>query len=136
MAMYAVENQWGGNSAPWNPGGTWILGSRNNQALIAVNLVSNDGGETYDGASSTINYIGEGPIGFKATSLGENRYQTQNQWGGSDAPWHDGGVWTIGDRDSQKVTSFSATSQDGIMFSGTNVYTGEGPIGFRGTLIS
>ncbi|MFM2026064.1 MAG: hypothetical protein RLZZ339_779 [Cyanobacteriota bacterium] len=24
--LYQVENQWGGDNAPWNNGGTWVMG--------------------------------------------------------------------------------------------------------------
>ncbi|NTV99985.1 MAG: hypothetical protein HGA19_01630, partial [Oscillochloris sp.] len=60
MASYAVENQWGGEEAPWHPGGTWEIGSRDNQLVINLDLSSTDGGETLNG---TITYVGEGPIG-------------------------------------------------------------------------
>lgn len=41
---YQVENQWGGDSAPWHPGGNWILGSRQNQNVVALDINSDDGG--------------------------------------------------------------------------------------------
>lgn len=133
--QYSTENQWGGSSAPWHPGGMWVLGSRATQNLIAANLVSTDGGQTFDGSLSTITYVGEGPIGFRATYIGNNQYTTENQWGGSSAPWHPGGMWTIGARSNQLVTNLNVSSPDGIILSGTNTYSGEGPIGFRGVLL-
>ena len=51
--LYSVENQWGGSSAPWNPGGTWIIGGRPNQNMIAIDIKSNDGGKTLSGRSGS-----------------------------------------------------------------------------------
>ncbi|MEH2005856.1 lectin OAA family protein [Nostoc sp.] len=59
---YTVENQWGGDSAPWHDGGTWVLGSRSDQNVVAIDVKSDDDGQTLNG---TITYKGEGPIGFK-----------------------------------------------------------------------
>src|SRR5688572_24202382 len=102
MANYTVENQWGGNSAPWHPGGTWVLGARSGQNVVAIDISSPDNGQTFNG---TMTYAGEGPIGFRAqhVGIGTNEYKVENQWGGSSAPWHDGGTWTIGGRDNQNV---------------------------------
>lgn len=58
---YFVENQWGGSSAPWHPGGPMILGARANQPIVALNITSADNGVTLTG---TMTYAGEGPIGF------------------------------------------------------------------------
>jgi hypothetical protein len=129
--QYAVENQWGGSSAPWHPGGEWELGSRSGQNVIAVEITSRDGGKTFAGTNT---YAGEGPVGFKATQTSQCEYQVENQWGGSSAPWHPGGIWTIGGRGNQNVIAMSVTSGDGgKTFSGTNTYAGEGPIGFKAT---
>jgi len=62
LNLYEVENQWGGSSAPWHPGGTWAIGSRPDQHVVAVDVKSQDAGETLTG---TMTYAGEGPIGFK-----------------------------------------------------------------------
>lgn len=62
---YTVENQWGGNAAPWRPGGSWTIGARPNQPVVAVNVRSTDNGRTLTG---TMTYRGEGPIGFRGTS--------------------------------------------------------------------
>lgn len=130
--QYAVENQWGGSSAPWNPGGNWTLGARDNQRVVALELSSSDNGKTLSG---TITYAGEGPIGFKGELTLANQYVVQNQWGGSSAAWNPGGVWTIGARDNQNVVGLKVTSSDqGKTFTGTNTYAGEGPIGFKGQL--
>ena len=60
---YAVENQWGEADAPWNPDGTWVLGGRAEQSVVAMDLSSEDEGNTFTG---TMTYDGEGPIGFRA----------------------------------------------------------------------
>ena len=132
MSKYAVANQWGGSSAPWHPGGTWVLGARDNQKVVAIDIKSGDGGKSFTG---TMTYAGEGPIGFKAQRTGQNQYNVENQWGGNDAPWHPGGKWVIGGRDNQNVIALSVTSSDGGKnLSGTNTYVNEGPIGFRGQI--
>jgi len=61
---YSVKYQWGGDSAPWNQGGHFILGDRPNQALIGFHAHSGDNGKTLHG---TAQYTGEGPIGFQGT---------------------------------------------------------------------
>jgi hypothetical protein len=130
MAQYKVENQWGGSSAPWHDAGVWTLGSRADQGLVAVDITSGDGGKNFSG---TITYAGEGPIGFKGEQTSPNTYDTQNQWGGSSAPWHPGGTWVIGQRSGQNVIALKVTSGDGgKSLNGTNTYAGEGPVGFKG----
>ncbi|AFY43382.1 hypothetical protein [Nostoc sp. PCC 7107] len=130
---YKVENQWGGSSAPWNPGGNWILGCRGNQNVVAIDITSNDGGNTLNG---TITYAGEGPIGFKSAAANGSVYTVENQWGGASAPWNPGGTWALGCRDNQNVVAINVTSNDGgKTLTGTNTYAGEGPIGFRGNLL-
>lgn len=134
MALYQVENQWGGSSAPWNEGGKWGIGSRDNQNVVAINAKSDDGGETLNG---TITYSGEGPIGFRAKRSGSNDYTVENQWGGDAAPWHDGGTWTIGGRSGQNVVAIDVKSDDGgETLNGTITYKGEGSIGFKGVRAS
>jgi hypothetical protein len=130
---YAVENQWGGNSAPWHPGGSWVIGYRVGQNVVAVKAASADGGKTLTG---TMTYAGEGPIGFRANQIGLNQdYKVMNQWGGSSAPWHEGGMFVLGVRSGQNVIAINVTSTDaGKTLIGTMTYSGEGPIGFRGTL--
>lgn len=62
--VYLVEVHWGGADAPWNPQGTWVLGSNADQGLTALNLVSEDEGNTLDGTMS----YGEGTLlGLRAT---------------------------------------------------------------------
>ena len=131
--VYRVENQWGGSSAPWNPGGTWIIGSRADQNVVAIDITSSDNGNTLTG---TMTYQGEGPIGFKGVAFGSNNYTVENQWGGSSAPWNPGGTWVIGGRANQKVIALNVTSSDnGNTLTGTMTYQGEGPIGFKANLI-
>lgn len=130
---YAVENQWGGSSAPWHPGGTWLLGCRSGQNVVAIDIKSSDDGQTLNG---TMTYKGEGPIGFKSEAIDGGVYDVQNQWGGSSAPWHPGGVWVMGCRSNQTVVAVQVTSGDnGKSLQGTNTYAGEGPIGFKGSQI-
>ncbi|WP_231565293.1 hypothetical protein [Sphingomonas sp. Ant H11] len=56
---YSVVNQWGGNDAPWHPGGEWVLGCRGKQGVVAISAKG-------DGANlnGTMMYAGEGPIGL------------------------------------------------------------------------
>jgi len=136
IAAFSVQNQWGGSSAPWNPAGVWVLGGRPAQNPVSVKVKSTDGGATLNG---TMTYAGEGPIGFRGTRLpnGSNNYNVENQWGGSSAPWHAGGTWVIGSRDSQRVIQLDINSADnGKTFNGTMTYTGEGPIGFKANNLS
>jgi hypothetical protein len=132
MSLYNVQNQWGGSSAPWHPGGMWVLGSRADQKVIALNVSSSDGGRTLTG---TMTYAGEGPIGFRGALTGSNNYTVENQWGGSSAPWHPGGTWVIGFRQGQNVVAVNISSSDGGQnLTGTMTYAGEGPIGFKSEL--
>jgi hypothetical protein len=124
-----VQNQWGGDDAPWHDGGTWNLGARSNQNVVGINISSADGGNSFSG---DMTYAGEGPIGFRAQRTAPNVYSVENQWGGDQAPWHPGGDWTIGSRSDQNVVALQVSSPDGSMLVGTNTYNGEGPIGFRG----
>ena len=130
---YLVQNQWGGSSAPWHPGGTWALSGRYNQEVVAMDIVSQDGGETFTG---TMTYKGEGPIGFKGTQLEGNNYAVFNQWGGSSAPWHQGGDLILGSRKNQQVIKLEFSSKDGEVLDGEMTYSGEGSIGFKAELIS
>lgn len=129
-AVYYVENQWGGNSAPWHDGGAWVLGARGAQAMINMNITSNDGGKTFTGSMT---YAGEGPIGFKATNVAGNSYMVENQWGGNAAPWHPGGQWLIGGRDQKAVAVNIQSPDGGKTYTGQMTYVGEGPIGFKAT---
>ena len=130
--VYDVKVQWGGSSEPWHEDGSWIIGGRNNQRCIQLNVTaSND-----NNLSGDMTYEGEGPIGFKAEQISGNKYNTQNQWGGNDAPWHEGGTWVIGQRVDQRVVSLKVHSDDkGQTLVGNNTYDGEGPVGFIGVLV-
>ena len=46
---YITEVQWGGSSAPWHSNGEFILGGRDQQRLVAINVMSPDGGKTLIG---------------------------------------------------------------------------------------
>lgn len=131
MAIYQVQNQWGGSSAPWHAGGSWILGSRENQNVTELKISSGDGGKTFVG---TMTYKGEGPIGFIATQIVGNNYTVQNQWGGSNAPWNPAGEWVIGGRQGQNVVAVNVKALIGNGLDGTMTYAGEGPIAFKGEL--
>lgn len=48
----------------WVKDGDWVIGGRNNHAVIKADAKSNDGGQTLIGM---ITYAGEGPVHFKAT---------------------------------------------------------------------
>ncbi len=128
---YQVENQWGGNTAPWHPGGTWVIGGRTNQNVVALNIESGDKGVTLAGSMT---YAGEGPIGFKSQQADGGVYAVENQWGGSGAQWHNGGVWVIGARDQAAVAVSIGSTDNGKTLNGNMTYAGEGPIGFKGTL--
>jgi hypothetical protein len=130
MAVYTVQNQWGGSSAPWNQGGAFVLGGRSGQNPVAVAITSSDEGKSFNGQMT---YAGEGPIGFRATQVMQNNYTVQVQWGGDSAPWHEDGIWIIGARCPQPVVALQVSSDDeGKSLNGTMTYAGEGPIGFKG----
>jgi hypothetical protein len=130
MSLYNIQNQWGGNSAPWHPGGIFNIGNRAGQLPIALQITSGDGGKSFSG---TMTYVNEGPIGFRGTMVTMNTYQVENQWGGNSAAWHDAGLFLLGARDGQNAVAFDVKSADaGTSFTGTMTYAGEGPIGFLG----
>jgi hypothetical protein len=127
---YRVQNQWGGTSAPWHDGGEWIIGCREGQNVVSINVTSSDNGATLNG---TMTYAGEGPIGFKSDLQDGAVYSAENQWGGTSAPWHDGGVFVLGCRD-QAVISVDISSNDGgKTLNGTMTYANEGPIACKAT---
>jgi hypothetical protein len=133
MATYQVENQWGGSSAPWNPGSTWLLGTRKDQYLVSINITSKDCGKSFLGS---VTYNGEGPIDLSAKQKCGNIYSVKVRWGGSTASWHDEGTWIIGGRSTQRCIELKVNSdKSGKVLLGTMKYEGEGPIGFKGTFI-
>lgn len=129
---YSVEVRWGGPSAPWNPGGIWVLSGRCNQNVVSMDIKSKDNGKSFEG---TMTYEGEGPIGFKGTQISYNNYEVYNQWGGSSAPWHRGGDMIIGCRENQRVVQLNFTSKNGENLTGEMIYNGEGSIGFKAQLM-
>ncbi|NHZ89904.1 lectin ESA-2 [Massilia sp. CCM 8733] len=129
---YVVENQWEGNAAPWQPGGTWVIGCRVGQGVVALNAESSDGGNTLTGSMT---YSGEGPIGFKSALVDGGVFAVENQWGGSSAPWHQGGAWVIGGRDQGVAAVQISSADNGKTLTGSMSYVGEGPIGFRATAV-
>lgn len=132
MTLYQVENQWGSSSEPWHEGGTWEIGCRLNQNVVAIDVKSVDGGQTLSGIMT---YAGEGSIGFRATRSSDNNYTVENQWGGDTAPWHSGGKWILGGRTNQNVIELNLKSDDGgKTLNGTMTYAGEGPIRFKATM--
>jgi hypothetical protein len=130
MTLFHVQNQWGGNTAPWHAGGVFNIGNRGAQSPVALKINSGDGGKSFSG---TMTYQNEGPIGLRATAVTANTYQAENQWGGTNQPWHDAGLFLLGARNGQNAVAIDITSADsGKNFSGTMTYQGEGPIGFQG----
>lgn len=132
MTIYATQNQWGGDSAPWHDGGLLNIGNRGNQNPVALAISSGDGGRTFTG---TMTYEGEGPIGVRATLVTTNCYQVENQWGGDSAPWHNAGLFLLGARNGQNAVAFDLQSNDGgATLTGSMTYAGEGPIGVKGSV--
>jgi hypothetical protein len=132
MAIFAVKNQWGGASQPWHEGGSYVLGCRPGQNIVAINISSTDGGKTLTG---TMKYAGEGDIQVVATHISANNYSVQNSWGGQ--PLQDGGNWIIGGRTDQRAIALNLTStNDGTTLNGDMTYAGEGHIMVDATLIA
>jgi hypothetical protein len=136
MAIYAVQNQWGGDGAPWHDGGKWALGSRDGeQYVVALNLFSQSDDYTLEG---TLLYSGEPyPIAVIATQNtegGETSYDIQTQTENED--WALVGSWIIGSRPGQPVVQLEIASNDeGATLEGTMTYLDEGPIGFYAVTI-
>ena len=85
-----------------------------------------------DTLTGTMTYHGEGPIGFRGTNTGGSNYHVENQWGGNQAPWHEGGHWVLGCRPNQPIISIQMDSNDGgASFHGMMTYAGEGPIDLK-----
>lgn len=76
--------------------------------MVAGNVESGDGGTTLAG---NVTYGGEGPIGFQSQLSDGAVYSAENQWGGSFAPWHQGGIRVLGCRD-QDLVAVDITSND------------------------
>lgn len=126
---YQVETRSKKSKGNWAPGGTWTIGGRDNQPIVAMSVTSTDNGLTLIG---TCTYDKEGPIAFRAKHLGNNAYAVENQWGGDKAKWHAGGTWILGDRKEARVTTLDFYSDDkGLSYTGTLGYSGEGGLQFR-----
>lgn len=72
----------------------------------------------------------DGALPFRWTiassDLLERMYRVQLQWGATAAPWHDGGVFTIGDRTRPPVVALTLASTDeGATLSGQVTYRGD-----------
>lgn len=133
-SSYSFANQWGGDQEPWHQGGTMVLGTRAAQNPISFDINSADNGQSFTGYMT---YEGEGHIGFKATLIAANNYAVENQWGGDDAPWHEGGAMLIGGRKDQNCVQLKLVSDDdGKTLNGEMTYDGEGPIGAKLVLSS
>jgi len=122
--LFKVENNW---SNEWHDGGVWKIGSRVNQPIIEIDIISNDNGQTLEGS---ITYLNEGPIGFRATMTTPNYYNVEYEWSGE---WHEAeGYWMIGNRNNQNVIELKAQStDDGKTLIGEMKYDNEGSIGFK-----
>lgn len=64
---YVVENQRGGSSAPWIPGGTFVLGCRGDQGVVSIQITSNDDGASLEGQMI---YAREGVMGLSLKAFG------------------------------------------------------------------
>ena len=49
MAIYAIQNQWGGNDAPWHDRGIFVMGYLLAEKLIKIDVSSTDNGQTLNG---------------------------------------------------------------------------------------
>ena len=142
---YWVKSTWGGSGgntgsspipgmgAPMQMGsggviqlgnaGVMVLGNKANQAPVAFDLNSNDGGKTLTG---TMTYENEKPISFNGTlnDLALNTYVLSNGQGSL----------VIGARTNQNIVKLKVSSKDnGKTLEGEMQYAGEGVIGFSGT---
>ncbi len=75
-SAYRTEIQWGGASAPWHPNGDFVLGGRDAQRPVSLQIASTDDGETFTG---TMTYgksatwpAGEGAVGFRARRVDDS----------------------------------------------------------------
>ena len=103
--------------------GVMVLGNKANQAPVAFDLNSNDGGKTLTG---TMTYENEKPISFNGTlnDLALNTYVLSNGQGSL----------VIGARTNQNIVKLKVSSKDnGKTLEGEMQYAGEGVIGFSGT---
>ncbi len=131
---YAVESNVGGDESPWLDEGMWVIGGRQGQQVVALDIASSDGGETLTG---TVTYAGEGPIAFRATKSAQNTYRVEVQWGDRDAPWNPNGTWVLGSRENVSLVALNVSATDeGSTLEGTMAYADGSFYGFRATLQS
>jgi hypothetical protein len=131
MAFYQVENQWGGPKAPWHEGGVWMMGRRPQQYLTYVNMkASADSPMIMHGELA---YGGEQKVTCRAEEVGWNKWAVQVQVNGN---WQDDGIWIMGDRFPQRTEGIDVSAGADHRLVGTTVYTHEGPIGFKGTVVT
>jgi carbonic anhydrase len=129
---YAVESNAGGDESPWLPDGVWVIGGRQDQRVVTLNITSDDSGQTLAG---TMTYAGEGPIALRANKTEQNVYRVEVQWGGADAPWNPDGTWVLGTRADHSVVALELGSDDdGNTLDGTVSYADGSFFGFRATL--
>ncbi|PVX28682.1 lectin OAA family protein [Sphingomonas pokkalii] len=132
MTVYAIQNRWGGDGAPWHEGGIFNIGNRPDQKPIALKIESGDGGTSFSG---TMTYQGEDPISVRATLVTTNCYRVENHWGGEGAPWHEAGLFLLGSRNGQNAVYFDLKSDDGgDTLNGTMRYQREGDISVKGAV--
>jgi len=124
-----VTHTWGEDSKE-HDGGSWILGGRANQQVVALEL-SRKRPRT-ELLVGTITYAGEGPIAVSAEpTKGKNCYRVWVSWGDSNQYYFDG-FWRIGGRDEHVLYSINVKAE-GSTLKGQVTYAAEGPIGFSAT---
>ncbi len=113
--------------------GTWALGARSSQKVVALKVQSNNGGETLEGVMI---YDAEGPIGFRAIRTNDNNYTVEHNTGAPSSPWAKGGNWILGSRPDKRVISLDLSSKDkGLTLSGGVSYDGEASVTIMATLV-
>ncbi|MCB0186385.1 MAG: hypothetical protein KDE31_19090, partial [Caldilineaceae bacterium] len=129
---YAVESNVGGDESPWEDAGVWIIGGRQAQQVVALDIASSDGGATLTG---TMTYAGEGPIAVRATKTEQQVYQIETQWGDAGAPWNPEGTWRLGSREEVSLVALQFSAADeGTTLEGVMSYADGSFYGFRATL--
>ncbi|HAO15637.1 MAG TPA: lectin ESA-2 [Tenacibaculum sp.] len=132
-SAYEIKNQHEEISESQSPEGVFVLGARDRQHPVSLDMDSEDNGKTLLG---TMTYENEGVIGVKAIHVMGNVYSVQNQWNGEVSPWHPGGCFIIGGRVAQRVIEIQITSKDeGQNFSGEITYSNEEPILIEASVI-
>lgn len=133
ISSYSIENHWGKDTAPWHFGGVWVLSSRINQKVRAIDIISEDDGESFSGS---IQYSGEEMKFLKAKRILGNNYEVYNKCGSGTSSWYRCGDMIIGGRDNQRVIKLEFNSDNkGNDLYGNMIYEDESTIGFRASLI-